>query len=330
MLMRAVLILNPTSGISTVTEKQMSVEDTEKAIIQGLQVWGMEPVVSYTTPEETGKGLATRAAAEHSELVIAVGGDGTIHAVANGLVGTQSTLGIIPTGTMNNLAHSLNIPDTVPAACVAIATGETRLIGVGKMNDQIFLEVAGVGLEAALFPAAKEMKKPGLFSTLHGVVSGLKTLLTFKPTRIRIAFDDRQRRPYEALQVTICNAPFYGMHLELVPNILMDDGLLDVVIYRNFRKFEYIRHAISISQGRRSYQPKIVHKRVQSLRITSDQPLDLQVDGVPQGTTPAEVRVLPGALRVRVPDRAAPVLHTHESEVEQSGTLHTREVPDYG
>jgi len=78
----------------------------------------------------------------------------------------------------------------------------------------------------------------------------------------------------------------------------MDDGLLDVVMYRNFSKLEYIRHALSISQGRRRYEPKIVHKRVQSLRITSDQPLDLQVDGVPQGTTPAEVTVLPGALRV--------------------------------
>ena len=174
--MRTVLILNPTSGLSTVTEKPMSVEDTEKAILQGLQAWGIGPEVSYTTPEETGKGLATRAAAEQSELVIAVGGDGTIHAVANGLVGTQSTLGIIPTGTMNNLAHSLNIPDTVPAACVAIATGETRLIDVGKINEQIFLEVAGVGLEAALFPAAEEMKKPGLFSTLRGVVSGLEDL----------------------------------------------------------------------------------------------------------------------------------------------------------
>jgi len=201
--MRTVLILNPTSGISTVTERRMSVEDTEKAILQGLQASGIEPEVYYTTPEDTGKGLATRAAAEHIELVIAVGGDGTIHAVANGLVSTQSTLGIIPTRTMNNLAHSLNIPDTVPAACVAIATGETRLIDVGKL------------------------------------------------TRIRITFDNRQRRPYEALQVTMCNAPFYGMNLEVVPHILMDDGLLDVVIYRNFSKLEYIRHALSISQGRR-------------------------------------------------------------------------------
>ena len=316
--MRTVLIFNPTSGISTVTDKHMSPEETEKAILQGLQAYGIEPEIYYTTLEDTGKGLASRAAAEHAELVIAVGGDGTIHAVANGLVGTQSTLGIIPTGTMNNLAQNLNIPDTIPAACIAIAKGETRLIDVGKINEQVFLEVAGIGLEASLFPAAEEIKTPGLLTTLHGVVSSLITLLTFKPTRIRITFDERQRRPYEALQVTICNAPFYGMHLEVVPNILMDDGLLDVVIYRNFSKLEYIRHAISISQGRRTYQPKIVHRRVASLRINTDQPLDLQVDGVSQGTTPALVTVLPGALRVCVPIVTAPGLHTQESdEVDQ-------------
>lgn len=312
--MRTVLIVNPTSGISTVTDKPMSPKETEEAILQGLQAYGIEPEIYYTTLEDTGQGLASRAAAEQTELVIAAGGDGTIHAVANGLVGTQSTLGIVPTGTMNNLAQSLNIPDTIPAACVAIAKGETRLIDVGKINEQIFLEVAGIGLEASLFPAAEEIKKPGLLTTLEGVVSGLKTLLTFQPTRIHITFNARQRRPYKALQVTICNAPFYGMHLEVVPHILMDDGLLDVVIYRNFSKLEYILHAISISQGRRRYQPKIVHRRVKSLRINSDQPLDLQVDGIPQGTTPAFVTVLPGALRVCIPDVTAPGLHTQESE----------------
>ncbi len=309
--MRSVLIFNPTSGISTVTDKRMTPEETETAILQGLQMYGIEPDIYYTTPEDTGKGLASRAAEKHVELVIAAGGDGTIHAVANGLVGTQSTLCIIPTGTMNNLAHSLNIPDTIPAACVAIAKGETRLIDVGKINEHCFLEVAGIGLEALLFPAAEEIKKPGFLTSLRGIVNGLMTLLTFKPTRIRITFDEHQRRPYKALQVTICNAPFYGMRLEVVPNILMDDGLLDVVVYRNFSKLEYIRHAISISQGRRPYQPKIIHRRVKSLHITSNPSLDIQADGVPQGTTPAFVAVLSGALRVRVPDVPAPGLQTN-------------------
>ena len=114
--MRAVLIFNPTSGISTVTEKRMSPEETEQTILDGLRAYGIEPEVFHTTPEDTGQGLAQQAVKQQAELVIAAGGDGTIHAVASGLVGSSSILGIIPTGTMNNLAHSLNIPDTIPAA----------------------------------------------------------------------------------------------------------------------------------------------------------------------------------------------------------------------
>jgi len=187
--MQTALIFNPTSGISTVTEKRMSPEETESAILEGLRAYGIEPQLLHTTPEDGGWGMAKRAADEGAELVIAAGGDGTVHAVANGLVGTQSILGIIPTGTMNNVALSLNIPDTIPAACIAIANGETRTIDVGKINDHVFIEVAGVGLEAALVEAGEEIKHPGLLSTVHGILSGLKTFFGFKAAHMRIAID---------------------------------------------------------------------------------------------------------------------------------------------
>ena len=315
--MKAVMIVNPTSGISTVTEKRMSPEETERIVVEALRAYGIEPKIYYTSPEDTGQGLAKRAAEEHAELVIVMGGDGTIHAVARGLVGTQSVLGIIPTGTMNNLSHSLNIPDTIPDACTAIVKGETRTIDVGKINDHVFLEVAGIGLEAALFPAAEEIKHRGLLSNIHGAITGLKILLSFKPTRLRITIDERQRKPYHALQVTICNAPFYGAHMQIAPEALMDDGLLDVVIYRNFSKFEYLRNAISISQGRRPYQPKLKYLRVQSLRVDADQPMEIQADGELLGKTPAFVTVLPGALRVRVSGKAAPGLKDNAQEEAQ-------------
>lgn len=320
--MRTVLIFNPTSGISTVTEKRMSPEETERTFLEGLRMCGIEPQVLHTTPEDSGEGMAKRAAHDGAELVIAAGGDGTMHAVASGLVGTQSILGILPTGTMNNLAHSLNIPDTIPAACFTIANGKTRAIDVGKINDRIFLEVAGVGLEAALFPAAEEIKHPGLLSTLHGTLSGLKTLLSFKAARVRIAVNGVKHSIHNALQVTICNAPFYGAHLQVAREILMDDGLLDVFIYSNFSKAEYLRHAVSISQGRRPYQPKIKHLRVRSLRVTADAPLEVQADGEARGYTPAEVTVLPAALRIRVTGKEAPGLH--EGAVKSEGMPVTR------
>jgi diacylglycerol kinase (ATP) len=314
--MRAVLIFNPTSGISTVTEKRMSPEETERAILEGLRACGIEPQVLHTTPEDGGQDMAKRAALDGAELVIAAGGDGTVHAVANGLVGTQSILGIIPTGTMNNVALSLNIPDTIPAACFAIANGQTRTIDMGKVNEHPFLEVAGVGLEANLAPAGEMIKHPEMISIIHGIVSGLKTFFAFKAPRMRIAVDGGKPRSYRALQVTICNAPFYGLHLHMAPEILMDDGLLDVAIYRNVSKFEYLRHALSLVLGRRPDRHKIKYLRVRSLHVAADVPTAIHADGEPGGYTPAEVMVLPAALRIRVPGKDAPGLHKGTAESE--------------
>jgi diacylglycerol kinase family enzyme len=222
---------------------------------------------------------------------------------------------------MNNLAHSLNIPDTVPAACYTVLNGITRAIDTGKINDHPFLEVAGVGMEAALFPSAEEIKQPGLFSTLRGALSGLKTIFFYQDARVRIEIDGNKQKMYTALQVTICNSPFYGAHLQVAPQILMDDGLLDVVVYSNFSKVEYLRHAVSISQGRRPYQPKIKHLRARSLRISADKPLELQADGEPLGYTPAEVTVLPASLRIRTSGKEAPGLHSGKGMPEVRSSI---------
>ncbi len=314
--MRAVLIMNIASGTSTMATTEGTSEEHQEAILAALRTHGIEAEVRQTTPEDHGAGLAAQAAAEQADVVIAAGGDGTIHEVAHGLVGTHSALGIIALGTMNNLAHSLHIPATIEEACAVIATGETHAIDVGKLNDQFFLEVAGVGLEAAFFPAAEEMKGPGLLVTLRGIFNGLRTLLAFQQAKLRISFDERQRRPYTAIQVTICNSRYYGPHFELVPEALMDDGLLDVVIFKQFSKLEYIRHAIAISRGKRTYQPKVIHRRVTSVRINADHPLEIQADGLPHGQTPVTITITPGALRVRVPAPVASGRQLGEGQVE--------------
>jgi diacylglycerol kinase (ATP) len=310
--MRAVLILNPVSGESAIAEtheKHENLETSAETILQALQSYGIESDVWHTTLEDPGAGLAKKAADEGRELVIVAGGDGTVHAVASGLIGRESILGIIPLGSMNNLAHSLGIPLPIGEACAVIAKGETRAIDIGQINGQPFIEVAGVGLEAALFPAAEEYKTPGLIMTIRGVLDGLRTLLAFKPARLKIAFDGERGRSYDAIQVTICNAPYYGLHFQIAPDALMDDGLLDVVIYRHFSKLEYLRHAISISQGRRDYQPKIAHRRAKRLRISANHAVEVQADGFPHGLTPAEISIVPGALRVRTEAQNAPGLH---------------------
>jgi diacylglycerol kinase (ATP) len=306
--MRTVLILNPTSGSSTLAPDpsgENTPQEHEAAILAALRRYEIEPIVRYTTPEDAGDGLAKQATDEGADIVMAAGGDGTIHAVAAGLLGSQSALGIIALGTMNNVARSLGISETIEGACQIIAEGATGCIDVGKINGHVFLEVAGIGLESMLFPAAEEIKSYGLLSTLHGIADGLGALLAFQPTRFKISFDGHRSRPYRALQISICNAPYYGAHFRFAPQAVMDDGLLDVLIYKNFSKLAYLRHAIAITQGQRILEPALVRRRVSSLRIAAEQPVELHADGVPCGHTPADVQIIPGALRVRVPERVA-------------------------
>ncbi|GLV58795.1 diacylglycerol kinase [Dictyobacter sp. S3.2.2.5] len=303
--MRTVLILNPTSGESALATNHNTLDDSKELILSSLRPYNIEPTIVYTTVEDPGTGLARKAAEEGADIVIAGGGDGTLHAVANGLINTNSALGILPMGTMNNIARSLDIPEDIEKACEIIAQGTTSRIDVGKINDHIFLEVAGIGLEAALFPAAEELKSKGLSSTLHGVVEGLRTLFTFSPTRFTVTFDNKRRRRVNAIQISVCNSPYYGARLQFAPDALMDDGLFDVLIYRRFSKIDYIRHAISISQGRRALTQKISRRKVKTMYIQSEQPVEIHADGEQQGTTPALIEIQTGALQVRVAKKVA-------------------------
>ena len=178
-----------------------------------------------------------------------------------------------------------------------------------------------VDASARIFPAGEEFKKTSLLSTVQGFILGLVSLLTFKPTRLNISFDEKEMRSYDAIQVTICNAPYYGIHFHVAPDILMDDGMLDVFIFRHFSKLEYLRHAISISHGQRVFQTKILRRRVRALRIVSSTPMDIQADGMPCGQTPGVVKVVRGALRVRVPTNFVPGLKDYAALTNNSTTV---------
>jgi diacylglycerol kinase (ATP) len=306
--MRTVVIFNPAAGQSAMApqlEQKETADQREEKIVEGLRTYSLEPEVWYTTKEDSGGTLAKKAAAEGVDIVVAAGGDGTIHAVATGLIGTKSVLGIIPMGTMNNLARSLSIPTTLEAACAIIARGETKQIDIGTMNGHVFLEAAGIGLIAALFPAAEDIKRYGWLSTIRGLIAGARALFSFRPARMKVSFDGHQERTYRTLQITVCNAPYYGMRFQVAPGKLMDDGLLDVLIYKNFSKLEFLRHGISISQGRRIFEPRITRRQVKTVKITADDPVTVHADGVVCGQTPVRISIISRALHVRVPHQFA-------------------------
>jgi diacylglycerol kinase (ATP) len=252
------VIINPTSGPAD--KPQLLTE-----IADALKNQGIEAEIYTTTPDEDGEGLAVEAAKAGNRLVIVAGGDGTIEAVARGLMHTQTVLGIIPLGTRNNIAASLNIPNDLTQAIQTLAGGESAQFDMGKANDYYFMEVVGVGLEASLFPCGDEVKegiKKNYFVALKSIFSGIKTFLQFRQHRLVLRFDGKRKHRLRTLQVNICNSPRYGVQFTLAPEAKMNDGKLDVIYIDNPSKWDHLRHFFTAMRGER-----LPHERLKTIHI---------------------------------------------------------------
>ncbi len=291
------LIVNPTSGPA---ENPELLSDLAGA----LQTQGIQAEICTTTPDEDGEGLAAAAAKAGAKLVIVAGGDGTIEAVARGLVHTQTVLGIIPLGTRNNIAASLNIPSDLTQAIQTLVEGERDRFDMGKANNYYFMEVVGVGLEASLFPCGdgvKEGIKKNYLTALKSILSGLKTFLQFRPHRLVLRFDGRHIRRLRTLQVNICNSSRYGVEFALAPEAEMNDGKLDVIYINNPSKWDHLRHFFTAMRGERLPHERLKTYRASKIEVRSYPPLDVHADGECLGTTPVTVEVIPRALWICVP-----------------------------
>src|SRR5512147_630445 len=155
-IIHAKLIANPGAGIPEESAKQLELAT------RYLQQNGIDVDVALAKPKEEATPLAEQAVKDGYKVVIAMGGDGTLEAVLRGLVGSKARLGIIPTGTKNNMAKSLGIPESIEAACALIASKNTRKLDVGQVKVKngkklYFFELTAVGLVEALYPKAKKL-----------------------------------------------------------------------------------------------------------------------------------------------------------------------------
>ena len=291
------LIINPIAGPADKS-------DLLNEIVEALQSQGLEAELCTTTPDEDGEGLAAEAAKAGVELVIVAGGDGTIEAVARGLMHTQTVLGIIPLGTRNNIAASLDIPSDLAQAIQTIVKGERGRYDMGKANNHYFVEVVGVGLEATLFPCGDEVKKgikKNYWAAFKSVFSGIQTFLQFKQHRLVLRFDDGRMHRLRTLQVNICNSPRYGVQFALAPDAKMNDGKLDVVYIDNPSKWDHLRHFFKAMRGERLPHERLNTHRAAKIEIRSRPPLEVHADGQYLGVTPITVEVIPEALWICVP-----------------------------
>jgi diacylglycerol kinase (ATP) len=307
---RIMVIVNPASGkkAGIITTNSAGIDDVRKV----LEANSIEADVVETEHPGHATELARQAAKDGYDFVVACGGDGTVGEAAKGLIGNKkTTLGILPLGSANNVARMMNVPFELEEAGKLLRSGTIMKADVGRCNGTYFLETAGIGLDAALFPILNKVDK-GQF--LH-LWDAAKTLFAFRPRSVSLVLDNRVYR-MKALVVLVANGPYWGYSVPLAPDAQVDDHKFDVVVFHNFSKTDFIRHLIS-ALLHRDFQPELnpyhhhpklrtfTARRVQ-VSVSDRKPWPVHADALPRGKTPALIEVVPGALRVIAGEKPEP------------------------
>lgn len=289
------LIFNPNAGAPGGNPSALLERIVTKLVDLGLKV-------NVTlAPRKKAAAAARRAVKDGYQTVIAVGGDGTIEAVASGLVGTKARLGIIPVGTYNNVAKSLGVPEDLDAACELVKKHPKRRVDVGQVNGPngklYFMEEIGVGLTADIFPEVKDVHK----LNLEKVTNAVKTFVSFQPPHFTLNLDGESVVESDTLVVTVFNSPAYGVNFLEAPEASVEDGLLEVRLYPGFSKAELVQYFASIMNGKTVADTRVQRYRARKVKIKADPPQEAVADNISLGRGTVKARVLRKALRVIAP-----------------------------
>jgi diacylglycerol kinase (ATP) len=294
---RPVIIANPHAGQKAgIKTNSFGPSDLQAVLARH----GVEADLWLTERADHATELARQAVQEGRRLVIAAGGDGTIAETAEGLVDSEAALGVMPLGSIMNIARMLGIPRDLDRAAEVIAANHSVRIDAGRattrVGQRLFLEAAGVGVSAALFAYTNQLDS-GNWSSIRPLV---KFLLRYRPRRLRAVVDGRVQQ-VRATMATIANGPYLGAGFVLAPGARLDDRRFTVRIFSAVGKLEMTRQVWAILRRSAPYQPGILTRQGRIVEIDGPRPWMVHADSHPLGTTPARFELLPAAISVLVP-----------------------------
>ena len=300
---RGFVVLNPAAGSASADDVRAALGRyfaLDLAVDDGFDT---ACEICHTQPDQSVTELARDAVARGYDLVVAAGGDGTVSAVANGLAGSDTPLGILPLGTANVLAGELGIPTDLDEACRLLAGTHHRVQALDALEvaGQYYFTQLGVGIDSLMIrDTQREAKRR--FGRVAYVWTALTRLLGFQPRRFVVAADGQVLR-VRASQVLVANSGVLGKApLRWGPDIRPDDGRLDVCIIRARSVLDYLVLAWHVLRGQHDRSPQVRYLAAErTIAISARHPLPVQADGEIIGQTPVEVKVAPGILRVIVP-----------------------------
>ncbi|MGC8863989.1 MAG: diacylglycerol/lipid kinase family protein, partial [Armatimonadota bacterium] len=262
--------------------------------------------------------LASEAAAKGFDRVIVAGGDGTINKVVNGIGDSGLSVGVIPLGTGNVLANALGIPtDDIIRALEIIGANKVRAVDLARArmhplkegavegpreDTRLFVLMAGFGFDAAVVEQVSSKVK-NVFGTIAHFACGRRAVGQIQPTRFRLALDEGVTYESKAYAVIVANCGTYAHKFKIAPKAVFDDGLLDIIVFEagSGGAWQLIGRCLSLVFRTTVAGHAATYLKTARVRVDSDPPVKVQVDGDVVGTTSVDIEVLPRSLRLIVP-----------------------------
>ncbi len=321
---KAEIIYNPHGG-------QVVVRHELEAVVAFLEHNEWEVTMQETTKPKEATEIAHLAVERGAEVVIAAGGDGTVSEVASGLVGTPGILGVLPLGTTNSWAIQMGIPalsPLLPSTNLAklVADIEERMevpvpvnyyrkvlldaakvltdrnlvsVDIGEVSGRYFLMWAGIGLDAAILESVPPKEKAALGSWAYWITA-LGAIGKRCATGVRFRMDGTSTTIDTPL-IVVSNIQLYGGVMPIGAKARVNDGKMDVCIFKGDGFFTFVQHALNIFSRQHLKDPMTEYYQCRDIIIESDCPLPVQIDGEPFTQTPVTIHVLPSALKTIVP-----------------------------
>ncbi|MEI6442151.1 MAG: lipid kinase [Nostocales cyanobacterium ELA583] len=267
--------------------------------INCLNELGLE-IITESTKNPTQLGDVIRRYQQEIDLVIIGGGDGTLNAAVGAIVDTQLPLGILPLGTANDLARTLDIPNSIPQACQIIANGQLRRIDLGLVNDKYFFNVASLGLSVKITQKlTKEMKRRwGIFA--YAAIA-FQVIWKSRLFSAEIRIND-QSIHVKTVQIAVGNGRYYGGGMAVVHDAAIDDQRLDLYSLEMDHWWQILPLLPAMRQGRHIDWPNVRALQGQEITVYTRKPHSINTDGEITTHTPAVFRVIPQAIAVFVPE----------------------------
>ncbi len=300
--MKVQIIYNPVAGPRDVHAEVGHVA----AHLRG-QGWSVQSAETRASGEAAQ--YAREAVQSGCQLVLAVGGDGTLNEAVHGLAGSRVALGTLPVGTSNVWAKEVGIPMHTPLhhtslldSWRALEEGSVYRIDTGRANDRHFLLWSGIGFDARVIADVEpQYEAKRRWGALVFIAAGVSLAATFAGTRARITIDGAYYRR-RVILILVSNTQKYGGGLiRPAPHACIDDGYFDMFVCEGHGPLATARHTLGLLTGQHMRDPRVSYYRVRQIRIETARPMPVHLDGAPAGETPLEIRVLPKSLNVLLP-----------------------------